>query len=86
MKESTQTVTSRKGAKTARRAAPGESQAAEGVPAKDETATVTPEARYRMITETAYHKAERHGFAGDPVLYWVEAEAEIDKLLKEKKP
>jgi hypothetical protein len=86
MKESKQTATSKKGNKTARRAAPKKSQAAEGVPAKDETASVTPEERYRMIAEVAYHKAERHSFAGDPVHYWVEAEAEIDKMLKEKKP
>lgn len=38
-----------------------------------------------MIAEAAYHKAERHSFAGDPFQYWVEAEAEIDKMLKEKK-
>ncbi len=86
MKESKQAATSKKGTKTAGRAAPKKSQAAEGVPAKDETASVTSEERYRMIAEAAYHKAEHHSFAGDPVQYWVEAEAEIDKMLKEKKP
>jgi hypothetical protein len=56
MKESKQAATSKKGTKTAGRAAPKKSQAAEGVPAKDETASVTPEERYRMIAEAAYPK------------------------------
>jgi hypothetical protein len=61
MKESKQAATSKKGTKTAGRAAPKKSQAAEGVPAKDETASVTPEERYyRMIAEAAYPKPERH--------------------------
>jgi hypothetical protein len=66
MKESKQAATSKKGTKTAGRAAPKKSQAAEGVPAKDETASVTPEERYRMIAEAAYHKAERHTISSPP--------------------
>ena len=36
----------------------------------------------RLITETAYLRAERRGFqGGDPEQDWVEAEAEVDQLL-----
>ncbi len=44
-------------------------------------AAVTPEQRRRMIAEAAYYRAERHGFGGDPVSDWLEAEAEIDRML-----
>ena len=40
---------------------------------------VSPEDRARMIAEAAYYRAEQRGFgAGDPVLDWLHAEAEID--------
>lgn len=43
---------------------------------------VTPEERFRMIAEAAYFRAERRGFVGgDPVQDWLEAEAEIDRML-----
>jgi hypothetical protein len=36
------------------------------------------EARYQMIAEAAYYRAEQRGFAGgDPVRDWLEAEAEV---------
>jgi len=42
----------------------------------------TPERRQKMISESAYYKAERRGFqGGDPTLDWLEAEAEIDASL-----
>jgi len=45
---------------------------------------VTPEQRYRMICDAAYFRAERRGFVGgNAVLDWLEAEAEIDGLLRE---
>lgn len=44
-------------------------------------AAVTPEQRWRMIAEAAYYQAERRGFGGDPVSDWLEAEAEIDRML-----
>jgi Protein of unknown function (DUF2934) len=44
---------------------------------------VTPDARYRLIAESAYLRAERRGFApGHEVQDWLAAEAEIDALLK----
>lgn len=43
---------------------------------------VRPEERYRMIAEAAYFRAQRRGFVGgDPVQDWLEAEAEIDRML-----
>jgi hypothetical protein len=48
--------------------------AAPGIP----RAGVSPEQRWRMIAESAYYRAQRRGFRGDPVKDWVEAEAEID--------
>ncbi len=39
--------------------------------------------RERMIAEAAYFRAEHRGFQpGDPVADWIEAEAEIDRLLE----
>jgi hypothetical protein len=44
---------------------------------------VPDEERHRMISEAAYFRAERRGFqGGDPFQDWLNAEAEIDKLLE----
>ena len=43
---------------------------------------VTADRRLMMIAEAAYYRAERRGFRnGDAVSDWLEAEAEIDRLL-----
>lgn len=40
--------------------------------------------RERMIAEAAYYRAEHRGFqGGDPQQDWLEAEAEINRLLSE---
>ena len=45
---------------------------------------VSPEQRYRMICDAAYFRAERRGFVGgNAVQDWLDAEAEIDDLLRE---
>lgn len=45
----------------------------------------TPEERYRMIEEAAYFRAEKRGFLGGDVAQdWIQAEAEIDRMLKEQ--
>jgi chromosome segregation ATPase len=45
--------------------------------------TLTPEQRYHMIAEAAYFRAERRGFiGGDPAQDWLDAEAEIDRILQ----
>jgi chromosome segregation ATPase len=44
---------------------------------------VTPAQRYQMIAEAAYFHAEKRGFTGgDPAQDWLEAEAEIDRILR----
>lgn len=46
---------------------------------------ITPEQRYRMIEEAAYFRAEKRGFVGGDVAEdWIQAEAEIDRMLKEQ--
>jgi len=41
------------------------------------------EERYRMVEVAAYYLAERNKFAGNPVEYWTQAEAQISSLLGE---
>jgi hypothetical protein len=55
-----------------------------GVPKGTAGNTPTPEERYRMTQEAAYFIAERNGFAGGAMDYWVEAEAQISALLAGK--
>jgi hypothetical protein len=43
---------------------------------------VNPAQREQMIAEAAYFRAERHGFGGDAVRDWCEAEAEVDARLR----
>jgi DUF2934 family protein len=48
------------------------------------TATITTEHRHQMIATAAYERAERRAFRdGDPVRDWLEAEAEIDRMLEQ---
>ncbi|HYD34366.1 MAG TPA: DUF2934 domain-containing protein [Methylophilaceae bacterium] len=44
---------------------------------------MSPEERYRMVEVAAYYLAERNKFAGSPVEYWAQAEAQISSLLGE---
>ena len=39
--------------------------------------------RHQMIAEAAYFRAEKRGFAGDPVADWIEAEVEVDARVRE---
>ncbi len=46
---------------------------------------VNAEQRYRMIAEAAYYRAEKRGFSGGDVENdWLEAEAEIDAILRQQ--
>lgn len=46
---------------------------------------VTAEERFRMIAEAAYFRAEKRAFVGGNVAEdWLQAEAEIDRMLKEQ--
>jgi len=43
---------------------------------------ISPEQRQHMIRDAAYFRAERRGFVnGDPVQDWMEAEADVDRML-----
>ena len=54
-----------------------------GEPRVEGNPVPAPEQRYFMITEAAYYRAERRGFqGGDPVADWLEAEAEIETMLR----
>lgn len=51
----------------------------------EKNSPVTAEERYRMIAEAAYFRAEKRGFlGGDVAADWLQAEAEIDQMLKEQ--
>jgi|WetSurMetagenome_2_1015567.scaffolds.fasta_scaffold1516920_1 hypothetical protein len=48
----------------------------------EERGAISPELRQHMIRDAAYYRAERRGFTGgDPMQDWVEAEAEINRML-----
>jgi len=47
--------------------------------------SVTPEARWQMVSEAAYFLAEKRGFVGgNPCDDWIEAEVQVDALLKHR--
>lgn len=49
-------------------------------------AALSPAARYRMVAEAAYFRAEQRGFVGgDPARDWAEAEAQITATLGKRK-
>jgi hypothetical protein len=45
------------------------------------TTELSPEQRYKMIEETAYYIAERHGFNGDSQYFWSLAVQEVEQRL-----
>jgi len=42
---------------------------------------ISAEEHYHMVQTAAYFRAQRDGFAGDAMSYWIEAEREIDAML-----
>lgn len=46
---------------------------------KSTTAGLTPEQRYKMVEVAAYYLAEKDGFSGSPVDYWIAAEIQISE-------
>jgi hypothetical protein len=42
---------------------------------------ITSEERYKMIEVAAYYVAEKNGFGGQPMDYWLEAERQIEDKL-----
>lgn len=61
--------------------APNKVGATKAAPKRTKKFTVIPSERHAMIAEAAYYRAEQRGFTGDPHIDWLEAEAEIDKML-----
>lgn len=58
-----------------------QSSAASAVEPAPTRSTSSPEERYRMIQDAAYHIAERDGFQkGKEQDYWLRAEKEIDEM------
>ncbi len=46
---------------------------------KAKATAVSPEHHYRMVEVAAYYLAEKDGFTGSPVDYWIAAELQIGK-------
>ena len=70
--------------KAASKAAPKEAVAKPAKPRAKKPGGVPAEQRRNYIEMAAYYIAERRGFApGNPLEDWVQAEAEIDRLLTE---
>ncbi|MFH2133677.1 MAG: DUF2934 domain-containing protein [Pseudomonadota bacterium] len=44
----------------------------------------SPEQRYRMVQDAAYFLAEKNGFAGGAMDYWIAAEVQIESMLSGK--
>lgn len=44
--------------------------------------SVTDEQRNIMIAEAAYYIAEQRGFEGDPLEHWLQAELQVNNLVK----
>jgi hypothetical protein len=50
------------------------------------SSSIPPDQRQHMIEEAAYYRAERRGFhGGDPLQDWLEAEAEIERMMSGKR-
>ncbi|HQR50135.1 MAG TPA: DUF2934 domain-containing protein [Methylophilaceae bacterium] len=75
------TAAAKKPAAPKKAAAPKAAAAKKPAAAKKVVAARGAEERYRMVEVAAYYIAERNGFAGDPTVFWTEAEAQITKLL-----
>ena len=82
--------TTRKTSKTSKgpRGKPAAAATEGKVPARDDRspgpATLDPQVRHQMIACAAYCRAEKRGFAGGAASQlddWIEAEAEIDRML-----
>ncbi len=52
--------------------------------AKVEQKTISKTERQRLVEQSAYFRAERHGFQGDSSQHWAAAEAEVDADLRKR--
>ena len=81
MKEVKKSAAKKAVAKSAPAQKPAAKSAVVSKPAAPKKASISPEQRYKMIEETAYFIAERHGFNGDSTYFWSLAEAEVNSRL-----
>lgn len=63
-------------AKAGEKATAAKKTAAKPTTRKSKAVSASPEHRYRMIEVAAYYLAEKDGFAGNPVDYWITAESQ----------
>ncbi len=70
-------------AKTTSKKAPASKEAPKKKSASPKTIKrkITAEEHYQMVQTAAYFRAQRDGFKGDSMKYWIEAEKEIKALL-----
>ena len=65
----------------AKKAAAPKATPAKKTPAKKTAAkakvVLSPEERYQKVQTEAYYIAEKHGFSGDDLIYWLEAEKKV---------
>jgi hypothetical protein len=54
----------------------------EAKPKKSASLKIGAHERYKMTEVAAYFIAEKQGFTGNPVDFWLQAEQQISKLLK----
>lgn len=80
----TKTATAKKPTTPVAKAAPKSAVAKKAAPARKASSAPSAEERYRMVQEAAYYIAEKNGFAGGDMSYWIEAEAQINRLLSGK--
>lgn len=78
-KKTTTTKTETKPKAAAKKEPAVKKTAAKPTAKKTKAISISPEHRYRMIEVAAYYLAEKDGFAGNPVDYWIAAEAQISK-------
>ncbi|MBM3351039.1 MAG: DUF2934 domain-containing protein [Betaproteobacteria bacterium] len=64
---------------TEKSAAKKSASAKKTAPKKEKSSTTDLQLHYRRIEISAYFIAEKDGFSGNPVDYWIAAEAEITK-------
>ncbi len=92
-KTTAKTATAKKPAATVKKAAApaakpaaaaAKKPAARAKAAPASSAAPTPEQRYRMIQDAAYFLAEKNGFSGGAMDYWMAAEMEIEAMISGK--
>jgi hypothetical protein len=59
--------------------APAKKAVAKPAAKKTKATTKNSQLRYKMIEVAAYYLAEKDGFAGSPVEYWIAAESQFGK-------